>query len=141
MVLWGGVASVLLLWWSLLLGPSLKAIHIDNVLLQRARSDVGTARDVAGQILASNARPSTHTGDVVSRLDTIIKRLHIPSDRLKKLTDAGDGAQVQFQKLDGATLLRLIHAVQADGIQLDALTMRDFSNDGLWDVNLTVKGS
>lgn len=143
-VVWGGITGCLLLWWSLFMQPSLRQIRTwEQRDIPAARRSVERARTIAGQLAALKAAASNapRTASTALTIDAIIrKQLRIPAGHVKNIQDVGKGAQIKLSEVDGSTLMRLLHALEADGIRPDNADLRDLTGKGLWDVTITVSG-
>jgi hypothetical protein len=145
MVVWGSVAGVLLLWFSLFLLPTARQIRaLVNLDIPRARQSLQTARSLAGWLAANPAKPVTPASQrsLAGQLDTIVRQqIKIPPEHIKSIKDVGHGAQMQLTDIDRTTLVRLLHALEVAHIRPDSA---DFNQLGrtemIWDVTITVNG-
>lgn len=142
-VVWGGVIGVLLLWWSLFLQPSLKRIKKYEADIPKVMADVQTAREVAGRLADLKSVPTqAPQGSLAAQLNTIVhQQLHIPADHQKSLKDVGKGAELSLTDIDGATLARLLHALEAARVRPDSVSLKSYvekSDDRRWDVTIIV---
>lgn len=144
MVVWGSIVGGLLLWWSLFMQPSLRQISAYQLRdLPNARRGVERARTIAGELTALQAAPAKRSGggSVAMEIDAIVRqKIGIPPNHVKNIQDVGKGAQIKLNDLDGATLMRLLHALEEAGIRPDNADFHDLTGKHLWDVTVTVSG-
>lgn len=140
-VLWGAPLALLLMWWTLFLSPTLARIRRDERDLVRVRQDVNGARDVAGQIIAVNNQPkeAPHSGGLAATINNIVKnQLHFPDSHIKTISEREKSAQVDLSNIDGANVMKLMHALEQAHIRPDSATFTDYAGKHLWDISLSV---
>lgn len=140
----GAFVAVVLLYVALILQPLLKRTSQAEKAISATQATLEKAQKLAGTLVYLRAtQGKKRTGSLVQEVDRITRELRLQQGKqVAELKDLGNNAvQVRLDDLDGPTLVRFLDSLQRSGIRADGFKMRDPKRQGLWIVNLTVKGA
>jgi type II secretory pathway component PulM len=142
MVLAGGAAVALILYFFAFLLPALERTRGLETDMATQQARLVEARALARELASLQAAPVQQaSGDSVLKiLEQTLSSLGITPGQVRPFGADNRGVELRLDKVDGGSLVRLLHALQQAGIRPDSIELADFAGTGLWDVTLTIQG-